>query len=318
MRLAVLADVHGNLPALEAVLADVQRHSVDGIIVAGDLVGGGPQSIEVIRRLRSLRTWMIRGNSENYFLDYDSGKSPDGWYTSYQWAVMRWSYHSLDRETLDFIASLPKQRVVALDGTAPIQVVHGSLESPSGRLFPDRDPAKLRWFREAGLLPPDRDPVKLELALGGIEEPVLVCGHTHIPWRQEQDGRLALNPGAVCNPLNGDTRAQYALLTWQDNRWHVEHRAVPYDLDRIRAAFRESGLLAEGGAFARACLLGIETGQNVAGHFVSHVYGLAAEAGFEDCDVVPDAVWDYAVATFDWGGAAGSERINPFIPAILL
>jgi len=182
VRLAVLADVHGNLPALEAVLADVQQHSVDGIIVAGDLVGGGPQ----------------------------------------------------------------------------------------------------------------------------IAEPVLVCGHTHIPWKQEHDGRLAFNPGAVGGPLNGDVRAQYALLTWQDDHWQVEHQAVPYDLDRIRAAFRESGLLAEGGAFAQACLLAIETGQNVAGHFVSYVYGLAAEAGFDDCDVVPDAIWDRAVATFDWDGAAGN------------
>ncbi len=308
VRLAVLADVHGNLPALEAVLADVEQHGVDGIIVAGDLVGGGPQSVEVIRRLRSLRTWMIRGNSENYFLDYDSGKSPDGWYTSYQWAVMRWSYHSLDRETLDFIASLPEQRVVALDGTAPIRVVHGSLQSPSGRLFPDRDPARLHWFRKARLLPPDRDPDKLDLTFEQINEPVLVCGHTHIPWKQEQDGRLALNPGAVCNPLNGDVRAQYALLTWLDDRWQVEHRAVPYNLDRIRTAFRESGLLAKGGAFARACLLGIETGQNVAGHFLSHVYGLAAEAGFEDCDVVPDGIWDRAVTTFNWNEFAKSKQ----------
>jgi len=295
-----MADVHGNLPALEAVLADAQQHDVGGVIVAGDLVGGGPQSVEVIRLLRSLCAWMIRGNSENYFLDYDSGKSPDGWYTSYQWAVMRWSYHSLDRETLDFIASLPEQRVITLDGTASIRVVHGSLQSPSCRIFPDRDLAKLRWFRKAGLLAPDRDPDRLGLTLEQIEEPVLVCGHTHIPWQQEEDGRLAFNPGAVCNPLNGDTRAQYALLTWLDDSWQVEHRAVTYDLSRIRDAFRESGLLEEGGAFARACLLGIETGQNVAGHFLSHVYGLAAEAGLEDCDVVPDSIWERAVVTFDW------------------
>lgn len=308
MRLAVLADIHGNLPALEAVLADAQQHSVDGIIVAGDLVGSGPQSIEVIRRLRSLRTWMIRGNSENYFLDYDYGKSPDGWYTSYQWAVMRWSYHSLDRETLDFIASLPEQRIVTLDGAAPIRVVHGSLQSPSGRIFPDRDPTRLRCFREAGLLEPNWYPAGLDAALAQIDEPVLVCGHTHIPWKQEHNGNLAFNPGAVCNPLDGDTRAQYALLTWQGDRWRVEHQAVDYNLDRIRTAFRESGLLAEGGAFARACLLGIETGQNVAGHFVSHVNELAAEAEFEDCEVVPDDIWDQAIATFNWSEYERNEQ----------
>ena len=67
MCLAVLADVHGNLPALEAVLADVQQHDVDGIIVAGDTVGGGPQDVEVIQLLRALDSWMIRGNNNDYF-----------------------------------------------------------------------------------------------------------------------------------------------------------------------------------------------------------------------------------------------------------
>jgi len=305
MRLAILADIHANLPALEAVLADIQQYDVDGIIVAGDLIGGGPQPAEVVRLLRSLDSLMIRGNNEDYFLAYEAGDAPDNWRVSYQWATLRWSYRRLDRETLDFIALLPGQRVIALDGIAPIRVVHGSPQSPSGRLFPDHDPAKLHWFRKAGLLPPDRDPDRLDVTLAQINEPVLVCGHTHIPWKQEQEGRMVLNPGSVGAPINGDVRAQYALLTWQDGHWQAEHRAVPYDLGHIRAAFRESGLLAAGGAFARACLLAIETGLNVAGHFVSHVYGLAAEAGFESCDVVPDAIWEHAVDTFDWDEASG-------------
>jgi hypothetical protein len=148
----------------------------------------------------------------------------------------------------------------------------------------------------------------LNLAFAQISEPVLVCGHTHIPWKQEQDGRLALNPGAVCGSLNGDVRAQYALLTWRDDHWQVEHQAVPYDLHRVRTAFRESGLLAQGGGLARAFLLSIETGHNVGVYLLSYAYGLAAKVGFEDCDVVPDAVWERAVATFNWDEAAGSRQ----------
>ena len=64
MRLAVLADIHGNLPALEAVLADLQQHDVDGIIIAGDLTGGGPYPVETIRLLRTLSCWIIRGNTK--------------------------------------------------------------------------------------------------------------------------------------------------------------------------------------------------------------------------------------------------------------
>lgn len=302
MRLAVLADVHANLPALEAVLADLRPYDVDGIIVAGDHVTTGPYPTETLRLLRALGCWLIRGNTDNYLLAYDAGDVPDSWNRGDQWAALRWVYRRLDRETLDWLASLPEQRVIALDGTAPIRVVHGSPSSPSEHLFPDRDPATLRLFQRAGFLPADREPVKLDLALAQIDEPVLVCGHSHIPWHQEQAGRLALNPGSVGFPIDGSVCAQYALLAWRDDRWQARLQAVPYDMDEIRAAYRESGLLAEGGSFTRAWVLGMETGQNISGRLVAYAHRLAAEIGFEGGDL-PDAIWEQAVATFDWEAA---------------
>jgi len=312
MRLAIFADVHDNLPALEAVVEDIRRQQVDGIISAGDTVLRGPFPVETTRLLRSLGAWMIRGNAEAYLLAYDAAEAPRSWYISDQWAAIRWTYDQLDRGTLDFLATLPEQRVVALDGTAPIRVVHGSPGNPSGRLFPDGDPDALDWFRRAGLLPEDGDPPRLMRALGDVREAVLVCGHTHIPWAQEQDGRLALNPGAVSGALNEDVRAQYALLTWEDDHWTVEHRAVAYDVSRLRRAFHERGLLAEGGAFARAYLLSIETGRNAVGHLFSYIDTLAVEAGLEDWSVVPEAIWDHAVNTFRWTEYAGKSRRGQF------
>ena len=291
IRLAVLADTHGNLPALEAVLADIQRHSADRIIVAGDLVGG-PKPVETIRLLRSLGSRMIRGNSDTGFVRYATGEAPAAWRASLQYALLRWGVRHLDNDTLDFIKSLPEQRVVALPGAVAIRVVHGSPRNPSESIFPDQDPAVL------------------DLALAQTTEPVLVCGHTHISWVQERGDRLALNPGAVCGSLNGDVRAQYALLIWRGDRWHVEHQAVPYDLSRIHADFVEIGLLEEGGALARSFLLSIEIGQNVGDDFLSHAYGLAAEAGFKNCTIVPDDIWEHAAETFDWDGATGGRQVR--------
>jgi predicted phosphodiesterase len=300
MRLAVLGDVHDNLPALEAVVEDLRRQGVDGIIAAGDYVVRGPFPLEVNRLLRSLDAWMIRGNTEGYVLAYDAGQAPAPWYTSDQWAAMRWTCEQLDRQTLDFLRSLPEQRVIALDGIPPICVVHGSPGDPSGRLIPDRDAEALRWFRAAGFLSRGAEAPGLGPAFSQIDESVLICAHTHIPWVQEEDGKLACNPGAVSGALNGDPRAQYALLTWRDDRWQVDHRALPYDVDRVRHAFRDRGLLAEGGVFARAFLLNVVTGRNVVGHLFSHVDQLAATSGHADWVVVPDAVWDRAVSTFPW------------------
>ena len=187
--------------------------------------------------------------------------------------------------------------MIEIAGAAPIRVVHGSPRDPSEGLSPDWD------------LP------TLDLTLAQTQELVLICGHTHIPWKFERGGKLALNPGAVCGPLNGDTRAQYAIMTWQDDRWQVEHCAVPYNLNRMRTIFQESGLLEEGGALARALLLSIETGQNVWKDWFSFTYRLAAEAGFKNCDVVPDAIWEQAATTFDWdkyeaGSALSTSKIQ--------
>jgi putative phosphoesterase len=281
VHLAVLSDIHGNLPALEAVLQDLQRWDIVGIIVAGDFIGG-PQPIETLRRLQSLDAWMIRGNSDDNLLRYGNGLAPQAWHNSRQFALLRWAHRQVDKGAFEVLQSLPQQRVVRLPDTVAIRVVHGSPRNPAESIFPDREPTTL------------------DLALAQVDEPVFVCGHTHIPWKVERHGRLALNPGAVCGPLNGETGAQYALLTWQDSHWHVDHRIVEYDLQQIREAFRESGLMYEGGALARSFLRSIETGENVADWFLTYAYDLAAEAGQKEQAVVPDEIWERAATTFDW------------------
>lgn len=304
MRLAILADIHGNLPALETVLEDCRQQHVEGCIIAGDFVDR-PQPLQTIRMLQTLGCWTIRGNREDYLLAYDGGETSELWRSSAQWVGLRWIYDRIDRAALAFLAGLPAERVVAVGGTAPIRVVHGSPGSASALLLPNGDPVAMSLFDKADLLSLSYPKVELDKALTQFREPVLVCGHSHIPWKQELDGRLVLNPGSVGAPINGDVRAQYALLTWQYGRWRAEHRALPYDLDRIRAAYHESGVLAAEGAFARAILLCIETGQNVPGRLVDHFRQLATEAGYRDRNATPDAIWEQAVATFDWEAAVG-------------
>jgi len=213
-------------------------------------------------------------------------------------------YERLERSDLDFFASLPEQRIVSVDGAAPICVVHGSPSGVADLLIPEQDDGIVELFRQAGLTSIYGGQISLDAALAQIDEPVLVCGHTHISWMQRLDGRLALNPGSIGHPINGDVRAQYALLTWQDDRWEAELRAIPYDLDRAVADYRQSGLLAAGGAMARASVLGVESAQNVPGRFVAYFRRLASEAGFERSEAVPDRIWEEAARTFDWQAAA--------------
>ncbi len=302
MRLAILSDVHGNLAALEAVLADAASQHVDGFVMAGDFTFG-LQAAEVLQRLRDLGACMIRGNNDSDLLSLANVAPSHPWRVNKQFAVLRWQYASLPESVRRDLAALPEERVLALPGADPIRVVHGAPGQLAKPLLPDRDPVALRHMRNYGLQAAEHPP-DLALVLAGVQEPVLVCGHTHVPWQQAWAGRLALNPGSAGAPLNADPRAQYALLSWQGGRWQTEHRAVPYDQALVRAAFEESGLLAQGGAFARACLLWYQTGQYVSGKLLDHAYRLAAEAGHTDPDAVSDEIWDRAAATFDWPGGA--------------
>ena len=299
MRLAILADIHANLVALEAVLADARKNCVEGFIVAGDHITGGPHPNETMDALRSLENcWMIRGNTDDYLLKYANGAAPAEWRTHHQYATMRWSCRQFEDDHLDFIAALPEQRVVQWRATAPIRVVHGSPLGLAITLLPDYDAAMMQVFERALIVPHQH--VSFDDVMLQVNEPVLICGHSHISWKHERAGQLVVNPGSVGVPINGDPRAQYVWLTWRDERWQAEQRFVEYDLARERAACGESGLLTEGGGIARAFLLNAETGRNIAGELLAHAYHLAANAGFSDCAVVPDDIWDHAVATFDW------------------
>lgn len=297
MRLAVLSDVHGNLPALEAVLADARAQGVDGIASAGDLTSG-IWSEEVVARIQTVARWSIAGNHERYYAPPEGATPSDIRRPGRQWAPQRWCYDRMSKETLDLLAQLPEQTVVSVDGADPIRLVHGAPSGIAHHLYPDRSATALAHFRRAGLLPDERP--ALREAIAAIAEPVIVCGHTHIPWAQTEGAHLVVNAGAVGNPINGDVRAQYVILTWDGDAWRPEHRAVRYDLDRVREGFTASGYLAEGGAFAQALLRSVETGLAWTVALLRHIYAHARAAGWEDLRTLPDDIWDEGAATFDW------------------
>ncbi|MGI6209504.1 MAG: metallophosphoesterase family protein, partial [Anaerolineae bacterium] len=300
-----LSDIHGNLPALEAVLADAWRAGPpDAIIVAGDLTMGGPYPAEVLDRLREVNATLIAGNRDRWILQAYHGRPPAGWHEGEHCGVGRWTLAQLRREQLPWLDSLPEQTVVTLRGAHAIRVVHGSPSHLSGRILPDRCPEAMARLRLNYGEPARSGEIPADAALLAVAEPVLVCGHTHVQWQQRLDGRLALNPGSVGESLQGDPRARYALLEWDGRAWQVELCAVEYDRQPLRRAFHERGLLAEGGGFARASLRDMETGRNFSTHFYRHVARQAQQVGLSDGDVFCDEIWQQAAATFDWENGA--------------
>lgn len=326
MRLAILADIHGNLVALKAVLADLEaRGGADHLIVLGDLVGG-PRPTEVIQTLIAHDAICIRGNRGDYMLDYGQHErqAPGTYRTGKQWAFLRHCYALLDDASLAYLGALPAQRRLAFPPLPPIRVVHGSPNGVSDILWPQHDAAIHAVYLRHGIRRVESDPAKLGRVMAALDEPILVCGHTHIPWCERRgmprckrqatprcrrhDDWLAVNPGSAGQSINDDPRAHYALIESVPGASapgdvgdvRLEMLAIDYDIEAACDDFVTTGSLAAGGAFARAAYLATRTGHDYCGYLMHHVARHVAALGYPRGAALPDAVWDDAVAAFDW------------------
>ncbi|NDJ53176.1 MAG: metallophosphoesterase family protein [Chloroflexi bacterium] len=284
MRVALISDIHGNLPALASVLADLSQRRVDRIIVAGDLVGHGPFPNEVVRTIRTIdpQPVVIKGNTDQRALDLEAGRLAHHWYTARQFAAARWTNQQLDASSLAYLASLPDQLVSSFDDADPIRVVHGSP----------------RAIDDIIRLP--RDDQKLIEILEEVGENVLACAHTHRPFSVRLGEKLVVNGGALLATHNGDWRATYATLEWRHDRWNAEHHAVPYDLERLRQAYEARGLFAADPHFGRAVWLSIESGIDMLGPFIRHALELAHQIGYKTEETIPDHVYEEAGISWHW------------------
>lgn len=240
-RIAVVADIHGNLPALEAVIRDLGERSVDEVLVGGDLVGRGPQGSAVVRRIRQLGWRSIRGNHEEYVLTFRKGDVPADWLEADEWSASRWMADELSEADAEFIAGLPFSLTSRL---APeLRLVHGSPRGTNDGIGP--------WTSDR----------QMEAHAQSVRERLLVCAHTHRPLdRSFPTGRI-VNVGSVGLPFNGDRRAQYAVIAIANDRIEVEFRQVAYDLGEILAIYESSGFLAAGGVTAQLLKMELEQAQ---------------------------------------------------------
>ena len=204
--LAVLYDIHGNLPALEAVLADVEAVGVDRFLLGGDYGTPSPAPHETLARLRELSaaTW-IRGNGERWLREPPEIPEVIQVYEEFEGV--------LTDEEISRLYELPVS--AELDG---ILYVHGSPVSDVESFAP---------------LPEEGE----ERMLGGVRDRTIVFGHSHQQFRRPgPNGTDLVNPGSVGMPLDGDVRAAWA--TWDGD---FEFRRTEYDIERAAAAYRSMG-----------------------------------------------------------------------------
>lgn len=237
MRLALISDVHANLPALEAVLADVDARRVDATFHLGDLVGYAPWPNEVVGLIRSRHIPGVAGNYDstvatNY--KHCGCKYEDPIQEAQSHESFRWTLEHTDGESKAFLGSLPFRLDLRPDG--------GHLSGPALILVHGTPTLNTVYWTEDR---PDDFCLKMAGHAGARPEDVIAFGHTHKPWRREVGGMHFVNTGSVGRPKDGDWRAGYVLLTMENGSVASEVLRVEYDLDRAMKGIRASSLPGE-------------------------------------------------------------------------
>jgi putative phosphoesterase len=210
VKVAVLSDIHGNLPALQSVLADMP--SVDTVVCCGDLVGYYPDAEQVCNAMRDLDAYIVRGNHEGYVA---GALTPAN--DKIQAYKVEWTRTNLSQKNLSWLASLPVEKNLSLDGIK-IKVRHAS-----------------PWDEETYLYPDSARLSEIHLT----QDEWLWVGHTHRPLSIQVGDGMLLNPGSVGQPRDWNPLASYAIFDTVTRQAVI--RRVVYNVRAFQNRLKELG-----------------------------------------------------------------------------
>jgi putative phosphoesterase len=214
MRIVLFSDIHGNLVALEAVLDDIRRQAApDALFVAGDLVLLGPRPAEALALLRSLdRARFVKGNTDQYLIDFADDEQE-----------VAFARRQLSEDQIAFVRDLPFEQRLEVAPGHELLVVHANPRDLERQIRPDSSDEMLR-------------PMLL-----GVTAEVVAFGHYHVPFVRQLDRWTLLDVASVGMPRDGDQRAVYAVLDWEQGSWRIEHRRVEFDIQAVASDYAAVG-----------------------------------------------------------------------------
>lgn len=235
MRYALISDVHANLPALEAVLADIRaRADSSATYHLGDLVGYAPWPNEVVAALADAGIPGVAGNYDSTVATdykhcgckYEDARQEELSHLSYEWTRKH-----VSTATKEFLGSLPFR--------IDVRPLGGHVAGPTVTLIHGNQVLNTVYLYETR---PDAFLEKMGSAVGARAGDVICFGHTHLPWHRVVNGVHFVNTGSVGRPKDGDWRAGYVLLDVHGIEPRVEFVRVEYDVERAARAILESDL----------------------------------------------------------------------------
>jgi putative phosphoesterase len=226
MRVAVFSDVHGNLRALEAVLAEIEaRGPFDHVINGGDLAYGGPHPREVMDLLMQREYPTVLGNTDVWIAGMKQGGG----------SVVSWARRQLEPRHEEYIRGFPTSHRIEPSGEPPLVVVHATPTSVEDVLDPEA-PAEV-----------------VSVMFDQARTRTLVYGHIHKAYVREVAGGLVVNTGSVGFPFDGIPKPAFAVLRLEGGRWRAENIRVAYDHEVVAQELKAS-THPDGHTFARRIL----------------------------------------------------------------
>lgn len=310
---ALISDIHGNLPALLAVIADAKKQGVTQWLFLGDYMEDFPWPNEVVDTIKSLdNAIIVRGNKEDYLTNM-LGENQSEWVFE-QYAPMYWNYRELTKENLEYLIFLPKSANLLLGNNETlymthslqtfcplahkIQALHSSwyLQKMCEAAFTHEE--YLQSVYHAILSTPD---TKKELS--ALPAGIYAFGHNHLQSHWEYNNTLFIDPGSCGLPLEYDAgaafvKAQYMILEQTNEN---EHRffecRVEYDVAETIKGLRNSRLYEQAPVWSSIIVRSLQTGGDIISWFFKHVATVADEHG-QPGFPVSNELWHYAASTF--------------------
>jgi len=214
MRIVILSDVHGNVVALEAVLAEIRRTAApDALFVAGDLAMLGPRPAEALALLRTLDgARFVMGNTDRDLVDGPPGD-----------ADIDWTRARLSADDMAFLRGLPFEQRLDVAPGHELLVVHANPRDLEEPIRPGSAGALVRPLLE------------------GVTAEVIAFGHYHVPFVRTLDCWTLVDVASAGMPRDGDQRGVYATLTWEGGAWRIEHHRVPFDIEAVARDYAAVG-----------------------------------------------------------------------------
>ncbi len=274
MKIAALADIHGNYQALITVLEHVESWKPDLVIVLGDIINRGPRSrdcLHLIQEKLASPSWhAITGNHEQYVLRFENPEAPKSGPEFETLRIIHWTYQSLSSADIQSVKELPLEFETLLPGNQRLKAVHASMAGIRVGIYPSSSREEI-----LNLIQPEMD--------------LFLVGHTHQPLVKTFSETTIINAGSIGLPFDGDTRPGYAQITRENNHWKGKIIRLPYDLEAAQQDFYNTEFISEGGPLADLVL----TEMKIAWPQLSHWFRCYEDKVLNQQISIKDSVEEY-------------------------